>query len=159
MNIHKLTIELDRILTHISESEDVINKRITGVHKQYRLSAKNFFRYLMLRSYDLRKYHDALSDLGISSLRTAEGYVLSNLFNVVRNLRLLDGAAIDDIAFNSKLELVGYKRSKKLLRKHANKLFNEKSKKHFTEIMVTLPNEAAEDKSIIHHLSFLPKLV
>ncbi|GJM29884.1 MAG: pyruvate kinase [Cyclobacteriaceae bacterium] len=152
MKIHKLIKELSDILTQIVESERVINNRTSGVHKDYRLSAKNFYRYLLLRSYDLRKYHDALSDLGISSLRTAEGYVLSNLSNVVRNLRLLDRDASDEVGLKTKLELVGYKRSKKLLRKHANILFNEKRKKHFTEIMVTLPNEAAEDKTIIKEM-------
>jgi len=152
MNIRKLTKELTNILTHLIESEKIINKRVSKVHKDYRLSAKNFFRYLLLRSYDLRKYHDALSDIGISSLRTAEGYVLSNLYNVVRNLNLLNGAKSNDLIIDAKLEFVGYKRSKKLLRKHANILFNEKRKKHFTEIMVTLPDEAAEDKTIIRDM-------
>lgn len=152
MKIRKLIKELTTILTHIVESEDVINEKILGVHKDYRLSAKNFYRYLLLRTHDLRKYHDALSELGISSLRTAEGYVLSNLYNVVRNLKLLDGATSNDINIDEKLEFVGYQRSKKLLRKHANRLFNEERKKHFTEIMVTLPDEAAEDKAIIRDM-------
>jgi len=116
------------------------------VHPDYQLSAKNLLRYLILRSSDLRKYHGALSDLGISSLRTAEGYVYSNLFNVVKNLNLIKGTPFK---IKSAIESIGYTKSKKLIRKHANNLFNETRKIHFTEIMVTLPNEAAEDKEII----------
>lgn len=40
----------------------------------------------------------------------------------------------------------------KLLRKHANELFGRNRKKHFTEIMVTLPDEAADDITLIRNL-------
>jgi pyruvate kinase len=152
MKIQKLSKELTTILNEIIESEEAINKKIANIHQDYRLSAKNFFRYLLLRSYDLRKYHDALSDLGISSLRTAEGYVLRNLYQVVKNLGLIAGTTPYEIDPAANLEFVGYRRSKKLLRRHANILFNERRKRHFTEIMVTLPNEAAEDKTIIRDM-------
>ncbi|MFT6808728.1 MAG: pyruvate kinase [Saprospiraceae bacterium] len=119
------------------------------MHKDYQLSAKNIYRYLILRSFDLRKYHDTLSELGISSMRTTEGYVFSNLYILVKNLRLIQNTPFN---LNSGIEIVGYKNSKKLLKKHANSLFNEGRKKHLTEIMVTLPNEAAEDKEIIRNM-------
>src|SRR5690606_10037853 len=83
--------------------------------------------------------------IGLSSLRTAEGYVLSNLYNVVKNLKRIRGMPLN---FDNKIELIGYKKNKKLLKKHANNLLNETRKRHFTEIIVTLPNETAEDKQI-----------
>jgi len=147
MKLKRIDRELSEILNHLIEHDAIIDEKIHQVHKDYALSAKNLYHYLLLRSFDLRKYHGTLSDLGISSLRSSEGYVLSNLYHVVRNLRLLQNLPLDISAFD--LELLGYKKSKKLLRKHANNLFNEKSRRHFTEIMVTLPLEAAEDKSII----------
>lgn len=146
MKIQRIDKELTDIIQYMIENENTINKEISGVHQDYKLSAKNLLRYLILRSYDLRKYHDTLSDLGVSSIRTAEGYVLGNLYNVVKNLRLIQNTPFD---LEGNLPIVGYKRSKKLLKKHANCLFNEDKKKHFTEIMVTLPNEAAEDKEMI----------
>jgi len=149
MKIKNIDKELTGVLEHIVDKEKKINKKVSKVHKDYKLSAKNLYRYLLLRSFDLRKYHDSLSDLGISSLRSAEGYVLSNIYYVVKNLRLIQNIAFD---YKLDLEIIGYKKSKKLLKKHANKLFNEKAKKHFTEIMVTLPNEAAEDKEIIRDM-------
>ena len=146
MKIHKIDKELSKILQYLTENETKIDQAISKVHEDYKLSAKNLYRYLMLRSFDLRKYHDKLSDLGLSSMRTAEGYVYSNLFHVIKNLKLLQGVPFES---NPEIELIGYKKSKKLLKKHANSLFNEVRKKHFTEIMVTLPLEAAEDKEII----------
>lgn len=149
MKIQRIDKDLNHILNHLVKNETTINEKISQVHPDYKPSAKNLYRYLILRSFDLRKYHDTLSDLGISSLRTAEGYVYSNLYHVVKNLRL-----IQNVPFNldANLEIIGYKNSKKLLKKHANSLFNEGSEKHFTEIMVTLPNEAAKDKEMIRQM-------
>lgn len=149
MKIERLDKELSAILAKIVSREEHINELQSDVHKDYRLSAKNFYRYLMLRSFDLRKYHDSLSDLGLSSIRSAEGYVMSNLSNVVKHLKLIQGVSWREPVG---VDLLGYQKSKKLLKKHANSLFNETRKKHFTEIMVTLPNEAAGDKAMIKEM-------
>lgn len=146
MKIEKLCTDLNEILVSITDSESKIDATIAEIHKEYRLSAKNLCRYLILRSHDLRKYHTNLSDYGVSSLGTSEGYVYSNLYSVVRNLKLIQGLPFEE---KSDIEIIGYKRSKELVQKHANRLFNAVTKNHFTEIMVTLPDEAAEDKSII----------
>jgi len=150
MTIPEIDKQLTDILHHMVENEAIINNKLPSIHKGYYISAKNLFRYLILRSFDLRKYHDTLSDLGISSMRSAEGYVFSNLHNVIKNLRLIQGKAFQPF---SEMEVVGYKRSKKLLKKHANSLFNEIRKKHFTEIMVTIPLEAADDIEIIREMA------
>ena len=150
MNIESLSQNLDEILNYITENDTKIDAAIIGVHPNYRLSAKNFCRYLLLRSFDLRTYHDSLSDYGVSSLATSEGYVYSNLFNVVRNLKLIQGLSLSDAAT---IELIGYKKSKKILKRHTRKLFQAEDKKHQVHIMVTLPNEAAEDSSIIAQLA------
>lgn len=146
MKIKKVAEELTQILKTIIDNESIIESEISQVHKSYRLSAKNLYRYLILRSFDLRKYHDTLSDIGVSSLRSGEGYVFSNLYNVVRNLSLVQQTPFNIL---TEIEIIGYKKSKKLLKKHANSLFNEIQKTHFTEIMVTIPDKAAEDKQII----------
>ena len=146
MKIEKLCNELNDILQTIIDNESKIDEMLSEIHEEYRLSAKNLCRYLILRSFDLRKYHDSLSDYGVSSLGTSEGYVYSNLYNVVRNLKLIQGLPVET---KSKIEVIGYERSKELVKQNANKLFNAVRKNHFTEIMVTLPDEAAFDKSII----------
>lgn len=149
MKTHKLEKELFKILSQIIKYDKIIKSKIGAVDQEYKLSAKNLLRYLILRSFDLRKYHGALSDLGISSLRTAEAYVYSNLYHVVKNLNLIQGKSL---SLKSDLDMINYTRSKKLIRKHANLLFDETRKEHFTKIMVTLPIEAAEDKNIIKEM-------
>lgn len=149
MKIEKLCNELNEILQTIIDNESKIDLTISEIHEEYKSSAKNLCRYLILRSYDLRKYHANLSDYGVSSLGTSEGYVYSNLYSVVRNLKLIQGLPVDE---KSNIEIIGYERSSELIKKNANNLFNSGSRSNFTEIMVTLPNEAADDKSIIEEM-------
>lgn len=146
MKTEKMYRELSDMLSHLAGSEKSIDRQIAGVHKVQRLGAKNLCRYLILRSYDLRKYHDSLSDLGLSALRSSEGYVMSNLQNVVNNLQLIQGLPP---VKHKKIELIGYQKSKKLVKKSAARLFPVKGKKQYTKIMVTLPDEAADDVSLI----------
>jgi pyruvate kinase len=150
MNTKQLEREINQIFEKIVLNEPVANHIANGVNPQYRLSSKNLFRYLIFRCHDLRTFHDHLSDLGISSLRTGEGYVYTNLFNVLRLLNLLQEKSWNKTYH---IEAIGYQRSMNLLRKHANALFNEGRKEHFTEIMVTLPNEAADDIDLIRNLA------
>jgi len=150
MDTFELETELSEILADIIDSEALINDLTAAVHPDYRLSAKNLIRYLILRSTDLRKYHGTLSDLGLSSLRTAEGYVFSNLFNVVRNLSLIRG---NPFTLEPSVEIIGYTRSNELLRTHTANLFQTADSGSRTQIMVTLPAEAAHDSGIIRDLA------
>ena len=131
MKVQKLDRELSEILRTIEGHEPILEGIVADIHKDYKFSAKNLCRYLLLRSFDLRKYHDNLSDLGVSALRTAEGYVLSNLQNVVKNLRLLQNIPFEQ---SSNVEIISYKKSKKLIKKHANQLFNKTQNGAFTEV-------------------------
>jgi pyruvate kinase len=149
MNQKSLQKELTKVFKKLVEEEPRIQALSQKVHPQYRLSAKNLYRYLILRSYDLRKYHDSLSEIGISSLRSSEGYVYSNLYTVLNHLLLMQGK---HLKIPKDVEEIGYKKSVKLLRKHSDSLFHVKTKDHFTEIMVTLPNEAADDKVLLEKL-------
>jgi pyruvate kinase len=143
MEIQQLKQELESIHKQIVASERTAEKLSRSVHAKYRLSAKNLYRYLVLRSLDLRLIHDQLSDLGISSLRTSEGYVYVSIYNALKIASLLAGGSWEK---DMDVEAIGYQQSKELLRKHANNLFNEVIREeHFTEIMVTLPDEASED--------------
>ncbi|MCB0640264.1 MAG: pyruvate kinase, partial [Phaeodactylibacter sp.] len=146
MNLQQLDTELRALLQTLIEAEPTADQLTQSIHPDFRRSAKNLYRYLLLRSYDLRRYHDSLSDLGISSLRSAEAYVFSNLYQVLKMLRLLQEKPLD---IDSEVETIGYKGGQELLRTHTRLLFGETDQQHRTEIMVTLPNEAAEDKKLI----------
>jgi pyruvate kinase len=147
MNIHRLEKDLHDLLQEMVHMEAAFEASIREVHPNYRLSAKNLLRYLLFRSRDIRKYHGLLSDLGLSSLRSAEGYVFSNLYNVVRNVNLVRGTKIK--LRPNQVDLIGYTKSKLLLEHHSNDLFQDSHRGHFTRIMVTLPEESASDKEII----------
>jgi len=155
MKINKLISDLSRIKEFIESKDFQIQDLAKDVYSHYNLSAHNLYRYLILRTFDLRKYHDNLSELGVSSIRTSQGYVYSNLCNVLRNLKLLRGDDYLDIEENfiDEFKLIGFKKSKKQLKKNTNRLFKRQQKKHFAEIMVTLPIEAAKDKSIIENMA------
>jgi len=149
MDIRELETDLTEILADMTASEGLINTLTAGVHPDHRLSAKNLIRYLILRSTDLRAYHGLLSDLGLSSLRTAEGYVYSNLFQVVRNLSLIRGEAF---THQPDVEIIGYMRSLELLRTHSDALFQAGGEGR-SRIMVTLPADAADDASVVRDLA------
>lgn len=147
MDIREVQKGLEHILETINRAEPAILEFTSQVHQQYKLSAENLFRYLILRSFDLRPYHDPLSDIGVSSLRTSEGYVLANLRNVVRILRG------ESPLKPGNLDALGYEKSIALLKAHANTLFRQTTPLHHTRIMVTMPSEAAEDIKLIKHLA------
>jgi pyruvate kinase len=151
MKLQTLERELSKILELMISNEDSIGTEIKQVHKDFKLSARNLYRYLILRNFDLRRFHDTLSDIGLSSMRTAEGYVMSNLLNVLKNVKRIQNEPFESM-FAQEPKLIGYVRSKRLLKKHANLLFNATDREHFTEIMVTLPDEAAKDISIIRNM-------
>ena len=150
MEIDLLEQELHEIFAELTNSEEVINEITSQIHPDYRLSAKNLIRYLIVRGYDLRKYHNSLSELGVSSMRTAEGYVYANLYNIIRNLNLIKGTPKE---VNTDVEFIGYSASRKMLRDHSRRLFSKTKKDPFTEIMVTLPEEAAEDKEWVRKMA------
>ncbi|MCI4668679.1 MAG: pyruvate kinase [Bacteroidia bacterium] len=149
MKLEKIEKELEIILKQLLMSEKKSAFLFQEVHKKYKHSSKNLFRYLVLRSFDLRKVQDALSDLGISSLRTAEVYVLDNLLNTLKLVKLLQNKAWNP---DAGLSRIGFSQSQKLLRKHANTLFGTKEKKHSTHIMVTMPTEASENIDLLRKL-------
>lgn len=149
MRINKLEAVLKSIYEDLEKGEATADRIAAEVDPKYRLSSKNLYRYLILRKYNLRKLHHSLTELGISSLRSPEGYVYQNVATTLKLVRLLRGKKWKE---NTEIEAIGFGKSKKLLQKHANHLFNENRKKHFTEIMVTMPEQAAEDRELIRNL-------
>ncbi|MEM6319600.1 MAG: pyruvate kinase [Bacteroidota bacterium] len=144
-----LAVELQKIYDALLTNEPIAAKIAETVHPDYQQSAKNLYRYLVLRSFDLRNIHDRLSEFGISSMRTAESYVWKNLTNSLRITQLLLG---NEWQPDPSVSSLGYESAKKLLKKHANRLFNPINQKQHTEIMVTMPSEAADNVELLRHL-------
>lgn len=145
MTIAALTKEIEALSLAIEKNQKFSENTLAKVHQDLILSAKNLVHYLLLRSKDLRYLQDELSELGLSSLRTGEGYVLSNLKTVSRILYQL--ANVQD---NYEISTgVGFQASRALLIKNTNKLFGGSLEVYKTRIMVTMPKEAAKDYQII----------
>ncbi|TNF70335.1 MAG: pyruvate kinase, partial [Bacteroidetes bacterium] len=146
MTTEALIAELKKIYQEILDLEPLAESISANVHPDFRASARNLIRYLALRNHDLRKLHDPLSDLGLSSLRSAEGYVLTNLHRVLQLLHLL----VDQPWPERKAPtILGFEHSKSLIRTHSNLLFNRPPDFNTHEIMVTMPDEAAQDADLI----------
>ncbi len=141
--------ELIRIYEAILEGESMATHLADSVHPSYYESARNLYHYLILRTFDLRKIHDRLSEFGISAIRTSEGYVLKNIVNALKIIQLLQGK---EILVDTAQFPLGHKKAKKLLKKHSNQLFNKNHKKYTTEIMVTMPTEICEDELLVEKL-------
>ena len=149
MKLKNLEIELTKLYQALLDANTMAIKRGDVVHHDYRLSAINLVRYMILRKQDLRYLHDNLSELGVSALRSSEGYVWRNVTDALKLVKLLQG---EQWTVKDDLPSIGYKRSKKLIRKHSNALFNARYQKHRTEIMVTMPIEAANDRLLVKNL-------
>lgn len=149
MSVTELIEELNCIRRAILYGHDQLALHHPELHPSNAKSAENLYHYLILRSFDLRPYQDMLSDLGLSSLRTAEGYVLENLQNVITHLkRIADIAEINDRTS----AYLSYRQSRDLLKDHTEALFGHLGIHNHNRIMVTLPTEAATDDSIISAL-------
>ena len=115
MHLRKLENDLDKIYHILVDEEVLANTIASAVHRQYRLSAKNLYRYILLRSHDIRTIQGGLSELGISSLGSGAGYVYHNISSALRLIKLLHDKKWER---NADMEVIGFAKSKKLLQKH-----------------------------------------
>lgn len=121
--------------------EKWINAQLAHLHPNYRYSAKNLLRYLLLRDVDLRDIQAQLTNLGLSSLSHAERQVLANVENILYLLHAQLGEP-----FKGKYPFgthpVNYAQSAKKLQENSKRLFGQQLNR--TCLMVTLPTEAID---------------
>lgn len=118
------------------------------LHPSYRESAENLLAYLCLRRHDLRPVQRQLADLGLSSLAGCEAYCVSAVENVIAALRSLSGEArpVDsDVA-------PGPASGREHLRVHTEALLGSAPDDRPVRIMVTLPDQAADDATMVRDL-------
>ncbi len=150
MDISALIEELNCIYRAIVYGQSKVAIPNERIHPEFQQSAKNLFHYLVLRSFDLRPYQDVLSELGLSSLRTAEGYVLANLHNVIVLLKKLNG---DFNQADSNPMAPGFQESRHLLNRHVQRLFGASGNEQRVRIMVTLPEQAAYEEDLVYRMA------
>jgi pyruvate kinase len=116
------------------------------VHPDQTRSALNLLHYLALRQRDMSNLQADLNDFGLSSLGRAEAHVLANVHAVQHALRRLRG----DRDGRPPKPPITFKQGRKLVRKHTTALLGKKRKGSSIRIMVTLPDEAADDYDLVH---------
>ena len=115
--------------------------------KAFKYSAWNLAFYLTLRCRDLRELQKALLPLGLSSLGRSEARAIDNLDAVV--------ASLGRICQRPTKELIPYPSQKtffygdRLLEYNTKRIFGSHDSLNRTQIMVTLPSEAAESGELI----------
>ncbi len=149
MMLKKLERELEKIYQTILDNDPSDIPTVATVDPRYRSSAINLYRYLTLRSIDIRKIQGRLSELGISSLGSGAGYVFDNVSNALKLVKLLKGKTWEK---DGHVTSIGYLGSQQLLQSHVNSLFGVEKKEHDTKIMVTMPDEAADDLELLKNL-------
>jgi pyruvate kinase len=119
------------------------------VHPAFSDSARNLVHYLAMRGHDIRALQPRLAALGLSSLGRAESHVLSTVDAVIRALVLMMGR---EPPSRTVPPAVDFARGGALLEKHTTALLGEAPPRRGVRIMVTMPSDAAEDYSLVHHL-------
>lgn len=133
MHVRDVAKELDLLYRDLINAEFKNRQVAEGLSAGYRNSGINLLHYLTMRSRDLRKVHDFLSDLGMSGLRNSEGYVLRNITDVLRLLYSEIGEPWQPYA---DIAAITYKQSKKLLKQHSFSLLGKGQGGVKTKIMI-----------------------
>jgi pyruvate kinase len=123
---------------------------LDSVHPSHRASAENLLHYIALRSRDLRPLQLRLAKAGLSSLGRAESHVLSAVDAVLAVLHKALGRVWqpDD----TQVSEVDLDKGRQLLSTHTEKLLGAIPPDRGVAIMVTMPSEAADDYTVVHHL-------
>ena len=111
----------------------------------FKQSALNLAHYLALRRYDLRPLQQALVPLGLSSLGRCEAHVLPTLDAVLATLADIVGENIKSIPKRPPRR--SFEAASENLSRHAAAVLGPISGPRCVRIMVTLPTEAATERS------------
>jgi len=149
--VAKLIKAVLAIHTEILRQEAAAEGIIAQVDPLYRESARNFIRYLALRTFNLKDVQEQLSCLGLSSIGHSERYTLANIENILYYLHLVQGDTFSPRYFPGQ-HPINYFTSQQLLNTHTNRLFGKSTQSNKTRIMVTLPGVAADDEDLIPNL-------
>lgn len=117
--------------------------------KGFKGSALNLSHYLALRTRDITQLQTDLIPWGLSSLGRLESKTLVTLESVIATLHDVIGEQVKDYPHPNPDDFdVGRRR----LQKNTKKLYGKKPKNRTTRIMVTMPNEAIDDKEFVRDL-------
>ena len=135
----------------MKQQELAHEEEIRLLHPNYQDCARNLIHYLTLRTFKMRRIQGHLSNIGLSSFSSSEGYAMADLNHVLQYLHLMNGT-LNEFQFDEQELQVDYFRSKDILKENTIRLFGETGRRSGTSIMVTMPTEAATDTRFIDDL-------
>ncbi|MEA3314464.1 MAG: pyruvate kinase [Campylobacterota bacterium] len=109
-------------------------------------SLQNLQAYISLRSQDISKLQNQLTDIGLSSLGRSQSCVINSINQDIFLLAKLLHKEYHKT--QNDRDVLNYEDSKKIMLKNSE-VFGESSDNFKTKIMVTLPSEAADDENLI----------
>ena len=129
-----------------TDSADLLDQ----VHPSHRESAENLLHYIALRSCHFKPLQMRLARAGLSSLGRAESHLLSAVDAVLSVLHLGLGRSWQpDEPDRPKIDLEAGRR---LLNASTEAVLGPIPPDCGVAIMVTMPSEAADDYTVVHHL-------
>jgi pyruvate kinase len=150
-NIPDSTVNLINELVSIKDYASRLEKRFSEelllVHPEMKKSAHNLLHYIALRKSNMSELQRKLGELGLSRLAKTESHVMAGVNSVLGILNLLQGKEI-----KSEGDFLSFQEGDQLLDKNSEALLGGRPGGRRVRIMVTLPDEAADDYSIIENL-------
>jgi pyruvate kinase len=143
--IDELSGQLESICIRAEQLESRFASEFACVRPEFLDSARNLIHYVALRQIDLRDLQGQLTDLGLSSLGSAEQHVLASVRTVQKALHSSFGDATPDPDTGRG----AFEHNKKLAELHTRDLLGVNTDGRGVDIMVTLPVEAANDYQLV----------
>lgn len=112
-------------------------------------SLQNLQAYIKLRSQDISELQNSLTNIGLSSLGRAQSCVINSINQDIFILSKLLHKPYDQSLNDSKA--LNYEDAKKIMLKNSE-VFGKSSEKFKTNVMVTLPSEAAHCELLIGNI-------
>jgi len=144
----QLAKKIDAICADARLLETELADELARVHPRLADSAANLIHYVALRRLDIRELQEQLTLLGLSSLSTSEQHVMPSLQAV--RYALLSMIGHDVVPEHPDREFM--QQSGRQLETHSDDLFGANPDGLDVEIMVTLPQETADNCKLLQDL-------
>jgi len=141
----------NKIEVIIKKAEELEKKYIGKINKVdpiYKKSALNLVHYMALRSFDIEELQEKLKDSGLASLAHCENHVMKTFLSI----KTIINALKENPKNETREDVISVNKSIEIFDRNTKIIFGIKPLKRRTRIMVTIPDEAADDYKFIYDL-------
>ncbi|MEZ5041424.1 MAG: pyruvate kinase [Saprospiraceae bacterium] len=148
LKLRAMIAQIEAIIREAQALEKASKALLATIHPKYQVSARNLLHYQVLRRNDLSELQKKLGDMGLSRLAKAQSHVMASLKS---NRAILKSILTHSHVKNAVGEL-SFKKGNRLLTENAKNLLGDRTKGRRTQIMVTMPSEAATDYQMVYDM-------